>query len=92
MAAATGYGWGTSAHSFLRAIARRFGRAGLGTSIAVDAAAVAVGAAAYKALPASDQAPPRRASPDWPRSVMVRQEPRAWWLPLAGTSPATSRW
>jgi len=61
VAAATGYGWGTSAHSFLRAIARRFGRAGLGTSIAVDAAAVAVGAAAYKALPASDQAPPRRA-------------------------------
>ena len=60
VAGATGYGWGTSAHSFLRALARRFGP-GLGAGLAVDAAAVAAGAAALKALPAHEHEPPRRA-------------------------------
>ena len=60
VAGATGYGWGTSAHSFLRALARRFGP-GSGAGMAVDATAVAVGAAVLKALPAHEHEPPRRA-------------------------------
>ncbi|MGB3013728.1 MAG: hypothetical protein WBB41_03875, partial [Candidatus Nanopelagicales bacterium] len=36
VAAATGYGWGTSGHSLLRAVARRTGRGGLGTGAVID--------------------------------------------------------
>jgi len=60
VAGATGYGWGTGAHSFLRAVARRFGP-GMGAGLAVDAAAVAAGAAVLRALPAHEHEPPRRA-------------------------------
>ncbi len=43
IAAATGYGWGTSAHSFLRSVGQRFGKGGLRSTVAVDALAAAAG-------------------------------------------------
>ncbi len=64
IAAATGYGWGTSAHSLLRAVARRFGTSGLGASVAVDGLTAAACLAAVKALPAPEQ--------EWPGRAFVR--------------------
>ena len=61
VAAATGYGWGTSAHSLLRSVARRFGRSGPGASIAVDGLAAAACLTAVKALPAHEHERPGRA-------------------------------
>jgi uncharacterized membrane protein len=61
VAAATGYGWGTSAHSLLRAVARRFGKTRLGASLAVDAITTAVSLAAVKALPYQEHESSRRA-------------------------------
>ncbi|MCU0278856.1 MAG: alpha/beta-hydrolase family protein [Candidatus Nanopelagicales bacterium] len=61
IAGASGYGWGTSAHSLLRAVSRRFGHTGLASSLVVDTAAVAVAAAAMKKLPYDEHEPGRRA-------------------------------
>jgi uncharacterized membrane protein len=54
VAAASGYGWGTSAHSFLRAVARRFGRQNLAASLMVDGIAAVAGLTAVRALPAQE--------------------------------------
>ena len=60
VAAATGYGWGTSGHSLLRAVARRFGKQGLGASVAVDGLTLAASAAAIAALrPHEHESAPR---------------------------------
>jgi uncharacterized membrane protein len=67
VAAAVGYSWGTSAHSFLRSTADRLpmsarssgGRVAAG--IIVDAASVAIGAAVMKALPAREHEGSKRA-------------------------------
>jgi uncharacterized membrane protein len=61
VAAATGYGWGTSGHSLLRAVARRMGRTGLGTSVLIDAATLAAAVAAVRSIPPVEHEPPRRA-------------------------------
>lgn len=61
IAAASGYGWGTSAHSFLRAVARRFGTAGLAASLGVDAVTAAAAIATIKALPAHEHESGQRA-------------------------------
>ncbi len=61
VAGASGYGWGTSAHSLLRAVARRFGKTGLHSSLVVDTAAVAIGAAVIKTLPYQEHERPGRA-------------------------------
>ncbi|MEZ5184162.1 MAG: alpha/beta-hydrolase family protein [Candidatus Nanopelagicales bacterium] len=61
VAAATGYGWGTSGHSLLRAVARRAGWRNLASSIAIDAVTLGVGVAATRALPAREHEKPRRA-------------------------------
>ncbi len=60
VAGATGYGWGTSAHSFLQALARRLG-GGRAVSVLVDATAVAAGTMAVKALPFHEHEPRGRA-------------------------------
>lgn len=61
VAAATGYGWGTSGHSLLRAVARRMGREGLGASVAVDAATLAATAALVSQLRPHEHERPGRA-------------------------------
>ena len=50
IAAATGYGWGTSAHSLLRSIGQRFGRGGMRSTVAIDGLTAVVGIATAKAL------------------------------------------
>ncbi|HPJ18393.1 MAG TPA: alpha/beta-hydrolase family protein [Actinomycetota bacterium] len=61
VAAATGYGWGTSGHSLLRAVARRTGRGGLGTGAVIDVVTLTAAVALVRALPAHEHEPPRRA-------------------------------
>ncbi len=61
VAGSSGYGWGTSAHSLLRAVARRFGKTDLASSLVVDSAAVAIGAAVHRALPYQEHERPGRA-------------------------------
>lgn len=61
VAAATGYGWGTSGHSLLRAFARRLGRQGLAASIAVDGAALVGSAVLVSRLRPHEHERPGRA-------------------------------
>ncbi len=61
IAAASGYGWGTSAHSVLRAVARRFGTAGVLASVGVDAVTAGFAVTTIKALPAHEHESGRRA-------------------------------
>lgn len=66
-AAAAGYGWGSTAHSFLRSTADRFPtarrsyRGAIVTGLTVDAVAMAAGLAVARAVPAREHEPPRRA-------------------------------
>ncbi len=67
VAASVGYGWGVSAHSFLRTTADRIpvsqsSRTGwIVSGVVVDAVAAAAGLAVVKALPAREHEPSRRA-------------------------------
>ncbi len=67
VAAATAFGWGTSAHSFLRSTADRLPfatRSSTGriiSGLVVDATAAAVGAAALRTVPAREHESNRRA-------------------------------
>lgn len=51
VAGATGYGWGTAAHSFLESMAQRFGNRGSLAGVLVDSAALAAGVATVRAVP-----------------------------------------
>ncbi|HQR79038.1 MAG TPA: alpha/beta-hydrolase family protein [Actinomycetota bacterium] len=51
VAGATGYSWGTSAHSFLQSVALRLGGGPAVTGALVDSAALAAGLATVRALP-----------------------------------------
>ena len=55
VAAAGGYGWGVSSHSFLRSIADRLPLKPVVSGLLVDAAATGAGLAAMKALPPARQ-------------------------------------
>ena len=67
VAASTGYAWGSTAHSLLGGIARRFSRAQPGQPthpvavIAVDTAAAVGGVLALRAMPPREQEPSKRA-------------------------------
>ena len=61
VAAATGYGWGTSGHSLLRAVARRIGKEGLGASVGIDALTLAASAALVSQLRPQEHERPGRA-------------------------------
>jgi uncharacterized membrane protein len=61
VAAATGYGWGTSGHSILRAVARRFGKQGLGASVVIDGVTLAAAAALVSRVRPQEHERPGRA-------------------------------
>lgn len=61
VAASVGYGWGTSGHSVLRAVARRMGKQGLGASLVVDGITLAASAATIATLRPHEHERPGRA-------------------------------